>query len=375
MSLTLKLKIGDDRILLIRSIDVCDKLQLLSIADGKVTSVDSPIDTVLQVDYDSASQDIFIIESSFSRPFSLWHIDGKVLSISRADSPATRPVSIYPELHANAAGVSNKQVFYSSADGTKVPMFLVFDDLHPISADTPVLLYVYGGFGISVIPHFRPDFLAFIKAFRGIVAFANIRGGGEYGRSWYLAACKERRQRALDDIHGALKYLIDTLDVKRKPVLMGESIGALNSMSAIVQHPDLVSAAILNAGPFDVLHRGKTGLGMRGLEDIGDENVPDEFSAIFKWSPLENVRVGHQYPPALFTAGDQDGLVRYSNSCKMVATLQHVQRKLEGNSAIHLRVCENLGHGGAISAVKAANISVERWLWLKITLGLKIYDE
>lgn len=325
--------------------------------------------------YDSVSRDIFIVESSFSRPFSLWHIAGNGLSISRADSVATRQVKLYPELHTEAAGVGNRQVFYSSADGTKVPMFLVSDDLYPISADTPVLLYVYGGFGISVIPHFRPDFLVFIKAFRGVVAFANIRGGGEYGRSWYLAACKENRQRVLDDIHGALKYLIDTVGLKRKPVLMGESMGALNSMSAIVQQPDLVSAAILNAGPFDVLHRAKGGMGVRGLEDIGDENAPNEFRAIFNWSPLENVRVGNQYPPSLFTAGDQDDLVRYSNSCKMVATLQHVQRKLKGNSAIHLRIYENLGHGGAISAAKVASISVERWLWLKTTLGLNIYDE
>ena len=375
MILTFELKIGDDRILLIRSVDVRDRLHVLSIADGTVRTIDSPIDTVLRLGYDSASQDIFIIESSFSRPFSLWHIDGKGLNISGPDFAATRTIKLHPELHSNAASVSNKQVFYSSADGTKVPMFLVSDGLHPISADTPVLLYVYGGFGISLIPHFRPDFLVFIKAFRGVVAFANIRGGGEYGRSWYLAACKEKRQRALDDIHGALKYLIDILGVKRKPILMGESMGALNSMSAIVQHPDLVSAVILNAGPFDVLHRGKTGMGMRGLEDIGDEKVPGDFAAIFKWSPLENARVGYQYPPAFFTAGDKDDLVRYSNSCKMVATLQHVQRELELNSAIHLRIWENLGHGGAISAVKAAGISVERWLWLKITLGLKLYDE
>lgn len=179
----------------------------------------------------------------------------------------------------------------------------------------------------------------------------------------------------MDDIHGALRYLTDTLSLKRKPILMGESMGALNSMSAIVQHPDLVSAAILNAGAFDVLHRTKTGLGMRGKEDIGDEKVPAEFAVMLKWSPLENVRIGHKYPPALFTAGDQDDLVRYGNSCKMVATLQHAQGNLEGNSAIHLRICENLGHGGAVSAVAAARIGVERWLWLKTTLGLKFYDE
>ncbi|KAK5991738.1 Prolyl oligopeptidase A-like protein [Cladobotryum mycophilum] len=373
---TLKLAqaIGDDHILAIRSVDVRDRLQLLSLADGQLTTINSPIDTVFNVGYDSASQDIFLIESSFSRPFSLWYMGRRELGSLSTHSSPTQLVKLYSESHTNTAGISNKQVFYTSADGTKIPMFLVSDDSHPITKDTPILLYVYGGFGISVIPHFRPDFLVFIKAFRGIVAFANIRGGGEYGRSWYLAACKERRQTLFDDIHGALTYLAGTLPTKRLPILMGESMGALNCMSAIIQRPNLVSAALLNSGPFDVLHRTNSGLGMRGVEDIGDEKVPGEFAAIFKWSPLENIRDGYQYPPTLFNAGDQDDLVTYTNSCKMAATLQHAQRMLVDTSAIHLRVSENLGHGGAISAVKQASISVERWLWLKITLALKIYE-
>lgn len=370
-------QVGNGYILAIRSVDVRDRLEIISLTDGKVTTVDTPMDCVFKVAYNSKDQDIFIIESSFIRPFSLWHLCSAGLSSSLGHSTPLRPVPIklYPESGVNATGVSQRQVFYSSLDGTKVPMFIVSKDLSPVTPDTPVLLYVYGGFGISLIPHFRPDLLLFMESFRGILAFANIRGGGEYGRSWHFAACKEKRQKALDDIHGALKYINYTLRVKNKPILMGESMGALNSMSAIIQQPSLVSAAILNAGPFDVLHKGKLGLGMRGLEDIGDENVPREFAAILLWSPLENVQQGQQYPPVLFTAGDQDDLVSHAHSCKMAVTLQHVQSDGHGNSAVHLRVSENIGHGGAVSAVKQAIISVERLLWLKTTLGLTFYDQ
>jgi prolyl oligopeptidase len=347
---------------------------LYSVIDGELTTVNNSIDAVFDVGYDAMNQDIFLIESSFSRPFSLWHIDGQDLGNPSTGFTETKLVKFYPKFDSDTAGVLSKQVFYTSADGTKVPMFLLSDDWYGINPDTPVLLYVYGGFGISVIPHFRPDFLAFIKAFRGIVAFANIRGGGEYGRSWYHAACKGNRQRVFDDIHGALRYLIESIGSQRLPILMGESMGALNSISAIAQQPSLVSAALLNAGPFDVLRRVISGLGMRGREDIGDESIPSEFAEIYKWSPLENVREGQRYPPILFNAGDQDDLVTYTNSCKMVATLQHAQRHLEENSATHLRTTKNLGHGGAISAVMQARICVERWLWLKVTLGLQTYD-
>lgn len=326
--------------------------------------------------YSAATKDIFLIASSFSQPFSLWHIDGKTLGSAHGNSDQPQLVKVHPTTLASTTmgGVSSTQVFYTSADGTRVPMFLIANDSCPTTADTPILLYIYGGFGISVIPHFRPDFLVFIKAFRGIVAIANVRGGGEYGRSWYRAACGQHRQRVFDDIHGALQHLAHSFGtLTRRPILMGESMGALNAMSAILQQPGLVSAALLNAGPFDILRRQTSGMGLRGVEDIGDETDPVQFAHIHKWSPLENVGDGQRYPPALLTAGDRDDLVKCANSCKMVATLQHAQRLLEGNSAVHLRVIKNLGHGGAVSTEMQAVISVERWLWLAITLGLKVY--
>lgn len=123
---------------------------------------------------------------------------------------------------------------------------------------------------------------------------------------------------------------MDILDIKRKPILIGKSTSALNSISVIVQYPDLVSAAILNTRLFNVLYCRKAGIGIRGLEDIGNKNVPN------KQSPLENMQGSYQYLLALFTTSDQDDLVRYSNSCKMVTTLQYIYRKLEGNSAIYL---------------------------------------
>jgi prolyl oligopeptidase len=337
-----------------------------------LTTVNSPVYTFYDVSFNASSQDIFLLESSFCYPFSLWHINGSTIGSSETPCAVTRRLKLYPESTDEAAPVSTRQVFYTSTDGTEVPMFLTAEDCHPVTGQTPVLLYVYGGFGISVIPHFRPEFLAFIRAFRGVLAVANVRGGGEYGLSWYRAACKEKRQVLFDDIHCAIKSLKDTIG-SEKIILMGESMGGLNCMTATIQQPDLVSASILNAGLFDILRKRKLGLRGRGDQDVGDAEVPKELAAMLKWSPLENLQVGRRYPPMLMMAGDKDDLVTYSHSCKMAASLQHAGREVKGHKAVHLRVMKNLGHGGNISPVEIAKIGLERWLWVKKTLGLAIY--
>lgn len=175
-------------------------------------------------------------------------------------------------------------------------MFLTSEDSNPVTARTPILLYVYSGFGISVIPHFRPEFLAFMQAFRGVLAIANIRGGGEYGHSWYLSGCKEKRHLVFEDIKSGIKYLKTTIG-SQTVILMGESMGGLNSVTAMIQQPDVVSAAILNAGLFDVLRTTKMVTGGRGKQDIGDAAFPEDFDSMRKWSPLENIQDRYPYPP------------------------------------------------------------------------------
>lgn len=271
-------------------------------------------------------------------------------------------------LGAQVTSVSTTQVFYPSSDGTKVPMFLTSEVSHKVSPKSPVLLYVYGGHGISVIPHFRHDFLAFIRGFHGVLAIANIRGGGEYGRSWHQAACKEKRQLLFDDIHSAIKHLKSTFG-SETIILSGESMGALNSASAMIQKPELLSAAMLNAGPIDIFRLMMS----RGKEDIGDPAIPTEFDSMLKWSPLANLKGGYKYPPVLIMAGDKDELVSYANSCKMAASLQHAERDIDGNP-VHLLITSNLGHGGNISIAQLMQLGLVRLLWLKKTLGLDMFS-
>lgn len=156
----------------------------------------------------------------------------------------------------------------------------------------------------------------------------------------------------------------------KKVILMGESMGGLNCVTAMVQQPDLANAAILNAGALDVLHLRQSMQDDRGKSDIGDLENPVDFDHIYQWAPLENMREV-AYPPVLMTAGAQDDVVTHANSEKMTAALQHAAKHLSEKPPIHLRVTANLGHGGNISALEKAQIYIERWLWVQKALGLK----
>lgn len=400
-------------ILVVRSIDVRDQIQIFSRRGRHLKTVtlrnddDVPVWTIYDASpHDPATGAVFLVEFSFCRPPRIWCARATLTDPQDADSievSAFRPVELFPKAQAkDAAGtttmpdaqaqptamtitpLSTRQVFYTSADGTRVPMFLTSADPYALTATTPVLLYIYGGFGISVVPHFRPDFVAFMHSFRGAVAVANVRGGGEYGQSWYTAACKSQRQALFDDVLGAARHLRSSAVGVQTIVLMGESMGALNAAAATVQEPSLFSAVLLNAGPLDVLHRRRLGLGDRGVQDIGDAHDPHDFDFIYPWTPLEKISnnsKAQRYPPVLLTAGDKDDLVSFSHSCKTVAALQYAAAVnvngsggSESGNVTNLRVTRNLGHMGNISAKEKAAVSLERWLWVKKTLGLDIYQ-
>lgn len=150
-------------------------------------------------------------------------------------------------------------------------------------------------------------------------------------------------------------------------------MGPLNSCSVMVQQPDLLSGVILNAGAFDILHRKEMGIRGRGAEDIGDPYDPVQFDIIQKWEPLHNLQVGSRYPLVLLTAGNKDDLVSMAHSLKMTAALQHAAQEVGEAGVISLRIIDNLGHGGNISAVQRADVTMSRWLWVMKALSLQIY--
>lgn len=251
-------------------------------------------------------------------------------------------------------------------------MFITRQTDVEVSRDTPTLLYIYGGFGISLIPHFRPEFVTFIRAFGGILVTACIRGGGEYGRAWYEAACRGHRQRLFDDIIAAARYIRSDIvsDTSSKVILMGESMGALNSSVAMLQQPELFDGLILNAGPFDIVRQ--RGAGARGTADFGNASDPIDFDNLVKWAPLLNIEIGRRYPPVLLFAGDKDDLVHCSQSLKMTAMLQHATQSVPESGIVCFRLIRGLGHGGNISAQRKAIIILERWIWLARVLELQV---
>ncbi|KAK4498079.1 hypothetical protein PRZ48_010735 [Zasmidium cellare] len=320
----------DGTILAVRSIDVEDELQAFDTNGQRSGTVETPAKTIVDISHDTDGKTVFIMESSFCYAPRLW----SARRPASETKSSGKPVSVFAKPTAASASstISSKRFFYKSSDGTRVPLFITSDETVEITAKTPVLLYIYGGFGISLIPHFRPEFLAFIRGFRGILATANIRGGSEYGRAWYEAACKEKRQTLFDDIIGAARHIHSdvTKSTETPVILMGESMGALNSCSVMVQQPDLLSGIILNAGAFDILHRREMGIRGRGAEDIGDPYDPVQFDFIRRWEPVHNLKNGQRYPPVLLTAGNQDDLVSMAHSLKMTAALQYAAQGVNG---------------------------------------------
>ena len=254
-------------------------------------------------------------------------------------------------------------------------MFLTHSTSQPITASTPILLYIYGGFGISLIPHFRPDFLAFMLSFRGVLAIANIRGGGENGAAWHAAATKLKRQTLLNDVIAGVQYIKSSVGTENV-VLMGESMGGLNVCSVMVQQPDLVKGVISNVGALDILRRKRLGLRDRGGDDIGDADVPEEFDAMRKWAPLDNVVKGVRYPAVLLSTGLQDDIVPALHSVKMAAALQWACGGVEEEEKKDISlivVREGSGHGVNNSADVKAKASLMRWGWLRRALGWEMF--
>lgn len=248
-----------------------------------------------------------------------------------------------PELTYNPSDFETTQVFYPSKDGTKIPMFLTYKKGLKLTGDNPVLLYSYGGYNICLTPSFSPSVLTWIQS-GGIYAVANIRGGGEYGDQWHKAAILENRQVSFDDFIAAAEYLIEEKYSNPKRIaIMGGSNGGLLVATCIVQRPDLFGAGLSMVPVIDMLRFHLFTVGRFWTTEFGNaEKNKDQFTYLYKYSPLHNVKNGTVYPPVLITTGDTDDRVVPAHAYKFAATLQAAQK---GDNPILLRVEKDAGHG------------------------------
>ncbi|HJT56198.1 MAG TPA: prolyl oligopeptidase family serine peptidase, partial [Ktedonobacteraceae bacterium] len=247
------------------------------------------------------------------------------------------------ELNFDPAGYETRQVFYPSKDGTRIPMFLTHKKGLALDGNNPVLLYGYGGFNVSLTPTFAIGTLVWLEN-GGVYAVANLRGGGEYGEDWHQAGVLARKQNVFDDFIAAGEWLIaNNYTSNRRLAINGGSNGGLLVATCEVQRPDFYGAVVCQVPVIDMLRYHKFTVGRYWVSDYGNaEASAEDFTFLYAYSPLHNVREGVVYPPTLILAADTDDRVVPAHAKKFAATLQAAN---SGDNPILLHIEMKAGHG------------------------------
>lgn len=247
------------------------------------------------------------------------------------------------EPNFDATGYETTQVFYTSKDGTRVPMFLTHKKGLPLDGNNPTLLYGYGGFDISLTPNFAVGTLVWLEN-GGVYAVANLRGGGEYGEEWHQAGVLDRKQNVFDDFSAAAEWLIaNKYTNTERLAINGASNGGLLVAACEVQRPELFGAVVCQVPVIDMLRYHRFTVGRYWISDYGNaEANAEHFKFLYAYSPLHNVREGVVYPPTLILAADTDDRVVPAHAKKFAATLQAANG---GDKPILLRIEMKVGHG------------------------------
>ena len=266
----------------------------------------------------------------------------------------------------DAGAYETKQVFYNSKDGTRVPMFLVYRKGLKLDGNNPTLLYGYGGFNVVQSPTFSAARFALLE--QGFVyASANLRGGGEYGERWHQAGMKLKKQNVFDDFIAAAEWLIaNKYTSPARLAIQGGSNGGLLVGAVINQRPELVRVAVPQVGVMDMLRFQKFTIGWNWIADYGSSEDPEEFLALYAYSPLHNIKAGVKYPATLITTADHDDRVVPAHSFKYAATLQE---KASRENPVLIRIETKSGHG-ASSLIKALETTADIYTFIMFNMGL-----
>ena len=286
-------------------------------------------------------RETFYSYSSFTSPPSVYHLD--LSSGSSALWKTPKLAGFDPNAY------ETRQVFYSSKDGTRVPLYVVARKGTKLDGNNPTILYGYGGFNISMEPGFSAAVANWVEM-GGVYAMANLRGGGEYGRAWHEGGMKTHKQNVFDDFIGAAEYLIAQHWTDPKHLaIWGRSNGGLLVGATEEQRPDLFAAAVPQVGVMDMLRFREFTVGKGWESDYGSVDDPAEFKALLAYSPLQNVRAGVNYPATLVTTGDHDDRVYPAHSFKFTAAMQRAD---PNGKPILLRVETRAGHGSGKPTAK-----------------------
>lgn len=302
----------------------------------------------------------FFVYTSYNTPTTVNRLDVE-----------TGAVTVFrkPEVHFDSNDYIVKQVFYESKDGTRVPMFISHRKDIELDGNTPTMLYGYGGFNVSQTPGFSITRLAWMEM-GGVYAVANIRGGGEYGEEWHKAGTKLQKQNVFDDFIAAAEYLVaEKFTNPAKLAIFGGSNGGLLVGAVTNQRPDLFGAAIPAVGVMDMLRFHEFTAGRFWVDDYGSSENPEEFQALYAYSPYHNAQPGTDYPAILVTTADTDDRVVPGHSFKYAAAMQNAQR---GEAPVLIRIETRAGHGAGKPTDMIIRDYADRWAFLLANLDMRL---
>jgi len=305
-------------------------------------------------------EEIYFSFTNYTTPSTIYKMD-----------PLSGDAEIYkkPVVAFNGDGYESIQVFYESKDGTKVPMIITYKKDIPLNGKNPTILYAYGGFNISQTPGFSVINALWLEM-GGIYAVPNIRGGGEYGEKWHLAGTKMNKQNVFDDFISAAEYLIENKYTSPEYLAVrGGSNGGLLVGAVMTQRPDLFKVALPAVGVMDMLRYHKFTAGAGWAYDYGTaDESPEMFNYLLKYSPVQNVKAGVEYPATLVTTGDHDDRVVPAHSFKFAAQLQSKQA---GNNPVLIRIETRAGHGSGTPVTKTIEQYTDIFSFTLWNMGIK----
>ena len=329
------------------------------------------IGTVGDIQGRQGDDEMFYSFTSFLNPTTIYRFDLK----SRKNEIFRAPKMVF-----DPTSYETRQVFYTSKDGTRVPMFITAKKGIQLDGTNPTLLYAYGGFNISITPAFSAANVAWMEM-GGIYAVANLRGGGEYGKDWHEGGMLAKKQNVFDDFIAAAQYLIkEKYTSTPKLAIRGGSNGGLLVGAVMTQRPELFGATLPEVGVMDMLRFQKFTIGWAWTSDYGSSDNAEQFKYLRAYSPLQNIKPGTCYPPTLAFTADHDDRVVPGHTFKFVATLQAAQGSNMSVSQTNTPACANpilvrietkAGHGAGKPTTKLIDEAADRFAFLVKELHMR----
>jgi prolyl oligopeptidase len=349
-----------DRFLAVYLKDARTQVKVFELDGTFVREVEFPgLGTATGFDGKRKDKETFYSFTSFTTPTTVYRYD-----VGSGESTVFKQ----PKVAFNPDDYTTEQVFYTSKDGTRVPMFISHKKGLKRDGQAPTLLYGYGGFNISLTPAFSPTVLVWMEM-GGVYAVPNLRGGGEYGEAWHQGGTKLKKQNVFDDFIAAAEWLIQNgYTSTPKLAISGGSNGGLLVGACMTQRPELYGACLPAVGVMDMLRFHTFTIGWAWKDDYGSSEDPEQFRAIHAYSPLHNLKPGTCYPPTLITTADHDDRVVPAHSFKFAAALQEAQGC---DNPTLIRIETRAGHGAGKPTAKIIEEAADKWAFLVKVLGVQ----